>query len=110
MSDDLDPITGDLTRQLGAWLDQPSPLSVQIEALRVQVQELKKSGVKTAAFDDTLKQLEKAETEARRVRQKQAAQAIAEACKALGVVLEAKDPPKRARRRPSPKSGDATAS
>ena len=104
MSEELDAITDALVQQLDEWLSKPSPLMKQIEELAKQVQELKDSGVSTAAFNETLKQLVKAETEAKRIRQKQAAEAIAEACKALGVVLEAKDPPKRQRRKKPPAS------
>lgn len=104
MSDDINTITDHLVAQLHGWLSQPTPLMKQIEELAKQVQELKDSGVSTAAFNDTLKQLVKAETEAKRIRQKQAAEAIAAACKELGVVLEAQDPPKRQRRKKTPAS------
>ncbi len=110
MSDSLETITDGLVHLLDEWLSKPSPLMKQIEELARQVQALKDSGVKSTAFDDTIKQLVKAETEARRVRQKQAAEAIAEACKALGVALEAKDPPKRQRRKKPPSDAASSAS
>lgn len=51
MSDNINTITDHLVAQLHGWLSQPTPLMKQIEELAKQVQELKDSGVSTAAFN-----------------------------------------------------------
>ncbi|MEM6560428.1 MAG: hypothetical protein AAF656_02410 [Planctomycetota bacterium] len=83
-----------MTEQLQTWLEKPSPAAKKIDQLRGQLDELK---VELGAniLGDTLKNLEKAEVEAKRLRQREAAEAIAELCRPLGVVLTPGEPQKR---------------
>lgn len=103
MDTELKQLIGKMTGDLQAWLDKPSPAARKIDHLRDQLGELK-AELGAGVLGDTLKQLEKAEAEAGRLRQREAAEAIAELCRPLGVTLEAKEPPKRkTKTRQSPK-------
>lgn len=100
MDNDLRTIVEKMTNELRPWLDRPSETTEKIARMREQMGELdgalKADGLKTA-----MKALDEAEAEAKRERMKEAAAAIAELCRPLGVRLEPKDAPKR----PGRKSG-----
>jgi hypothetical protein len=100
MNAELETITKRLTADLKAWLDQPSDAGRKIERLRGELSSLK-AELGADALAATLKKLDVAERSARRVRQREAAEAIAQQCKALGVILVAKEPPKQTRVRGS---------
>ncbi|MEL7484348.1 MAG: hypothetical protein AAFN41_08325 [Planctomycetota bacterium] len=94
MDDQLRSILERMTTELTGWLEQPGEASKKLAALRTQIGELK-GEIGADGLADALKGLEQAEKTAARQRQHQAAIAIAELCKPLGVILEAKEPPKR---------------
>ena len=96
MDEQLKTTLQTLTTGLESWLDQPSPTTAKIARLRKEVADLKDE-LGAAALGDMLKPLERANAEARRQRQREAADAIAEQCRGLGVMLEAREPPKRMR-------------
>lgn len=89
-----------MTQELQAWLDQPSETTAKIARMREQMGELggtlKADGLKAA-----MRALDEAEAEARRERMKEAAAAIAELCRPLGVRLEPGEAPKRPGRKPA---------
>ena len=103
MDNDLRTIVEKMTNELRPWLDRPSETTEKIARMREQMGELdgtlKTDGLKTA-----MKALDEAEGEAKRARMKQAAEAIAELCRPLGVRLEARDAPKRSGRKPGSKT------
>ena len=105
MEADLRAMIERLTTDLESWLDRPSEASSKIARLRGELaglgDALKGEGRKAA-----MKALDDAESEAKRQRQKEAAEAIAELCRPLGVRLEARDGPKR----PGRKAGSKSAS
>jgi hypothetical protein len=104
MDHELKTIVGRLTHELQAWLDKPGPADAKIERVRAELAGLK-TELGTGVLGSAMKDLEKASTEARRGRQRQAAEAIAELCRPLGVVVEAKEPPKRKPRSTKGKAG-----
>ena len=105
MDTELSKIVERLTGELQRWLDQPGATAKNIEELKQRVSDLR-SQLGATFLGDTLKQLEKADAEARRARQREAAEAIAEGCRGLGVVLAAKEPPRRKPRKRKPMAGD----
>lgn len=98
MDEDLKKIVEGMTKELSEWLGKPSPAAEKIATLRIQAGELK-AELGAGVLGDLSKQLEQAEAEASRLRKRQAAEAIAEICRGLGIGLEAKDPSKRKRRK-----------
>ena len=82
------------TSDLESWLAEPSEAETKLNALRSQIEDLK-SELRADGLADVLKGLETAAKGADRQKQRQAADAIAELCKPLGVILEAREPPKR---------------
>ena len=99
MDADLKAMIERLVTDLGPWLDRPSETTAKIAQMRQQMGELdgalKADGLRTA-----MKALDDAEAEAARARKREAAEAIAELCRPLGVRLEARDAPKRSGRKP----------
>lgn len=103
MDENLRVIVERFSRDLRDWLDQPSATSTKIAQIRSEFDAL--GGTLTGdGRKAARKALDDAEAEATRQRQREAAEAIAENCRALGVRLEARDAPKRAGRKPSGKS------
>ena len=103
MDNDLRTIVEKMTNELQPWLDQPSETTEKIARMREQMGELdgalRADGLKTA-----MKALDDAEAEALRARKREAAEAIAELCRPLGVRLEARDAPKRSGRKAGSKT------
>ena len=99
MDQDLRTLLDSMTSELALWLDKPSETGAKIAQVREQMGELG-----DALTGDTLKAamkaLDEAEGETRRRRQREAADAIAELCRPLGVRLEARDAPKKSGRKP----------
>ena len=95
--DDLRPIVQQFVSDLEAWLAQPSPEATKLDELRDQVNALKNS-LGAAGLTDALKGFELAAKNAKRVKQREAAEIIAELCKPTGVILHAGEPPKRRRK------------
>lgn len=94
----LKKLLDNLNKNLSAWLEAPSPASQKLSELKAGAAELKATlGPKAVA--DLMKPFERAEAQAKRVRQREAADAVAAALKPLGVILEAKEPPQRVRRK-----------
>jgi hypothetical protein len=101
MDAELREIISDMTARLAVWLDKPSPAGEKLAAVRKQLDSLK-GELGAGLIGDTLKQLKNADAEAQRSRQREAAEAIAELAKEQGVMLDAKEPPKRRRRTEKP--------
>ncbi len=108
MDNDLRTIVEKMTKELQPWLDRPSETTEKIARMRQQMGELdgalKADGLRTA-----MKALDEAESEAKRARMKEAAEAITELCRPLGVRLDARDAPKRSGRKPGSKKTAAPA-
>lgn len=103
MDNDLRTIVENMTTELQPWLNRPSATTKKIALMREQMSELD-GALKTDGLKTALKALDEAESEAKRARMKQAAEAISELCRPLGIRLEAKDPPKRPGRKPGSKT------
>lgn len=102
MDKDLKTIVSGMTEKMAAWLDQPGPEAQKIAEIRQGITEAK--GMMGAGFlAGTLRELERADVAAKRVRQRQASEAVATLCRELGVMLDPKEPPKRAKRKPGAK-------
>lgn len=82
------------TGELRTWLDRPSEATKQLETLRSQIETLK-GQLRGQGMAEMRKGLQTAEKSAQRLKQRQAAEAIATLCKPLGVILEPKEPPRR---------------
>jgi|GEM_PF-2925532 len=98
MDDELKIIVSRMVDDLKPWLEKPSATSEKIARLREDAAALQ-SELGPGILGDLTKQLQQAESEAQRARKRQAANAISEICRGLGIVLEAKDPLKRAPRK-----------
>lgn len=103
MDEQLERIVRKMVAELKPWLDQPGEAGRKVAQVREQLNGLK-AELGAGVIGDTLKTLEKAEAEAKRSRQREAAEAIAAQCKALGVVLTPGEPPKRQRRKAAPRA------
>ena len=103
MDEKLKSIIQQFGKELESWLKEPGQASATIEQIRAQLGELK-GQLRGQGLRDMVKGLDEAEKASRRDRQHEAAVAIANACKPLGVVLEPKAPPKRQKRRQDPRS------
>jgi GTPase involved in cell partitioning and DNA repair len=86
-----------LTGELKAWLDEPSEARKTIERIRAELATLK-TELGSDGMAVTLRKLDAADREARRVRQRKAAEAIAQICRPLGVILSPQEPPKQSRK------------
>lgn len=104
MDADLKAMIERLVTELGPWLERPTETSKKIAKLREEMGDLS-SDVKAAAIKTAIKALDEAEAEAGRLRKREAAEAIAELCRPLGVRLEARDAPKRSGRKAGSGSG-----
>ncbi|MEL6795189.1 MAG: hypothetical protein AAFR76_03950 [Planctomycetota bacterium] len=91
----LEPMAGELK----AWIESEDDTTRKIAAMKQQMQELG-DAVKGDALKAGLRGLDEAESEALRAKKRQAAEAIAELCRPLGVRLEARDAPKKSGRKP----------
>lgn len=98
MDDALRQIIVRMTGELRAWLDQPSEATLKIDRVRAEIEGLKEQ-LKAGGLTASLKTLAGATREARRGKQREAAEAIAELCRPLGVVLVAREPPKQSKPR-----------
>ena len=87
-----------MTKELEVWIESEDETTAKIAAMKDQMKELG-AALKGDALKSALKSLEDAERQAKRVKQRQAAEAIVELCHPLGVRLMAQEPPKR----PAPK-------
>lgn len=94
MDAELKSIVGRLTQDLTTWLEKPGPTDAKIERLKDELAGLK-AELGAGMLGNAMKDLERASAQAKRGRQRTAAEAIAELCRPLGVMLEAKEPPKR---------------
>ena len=105
MPQTIQQIAGDLAQRLAAWLEQPDEAFLGLQELRERLGALRGS-LGVPATSGALRELSGAERSIRASRQREAADAIAAACRELGVILEPKAPLKRAPRRkvakPSP--------
>ncbi|MEM6852899.1 MAG: hypothetical protein AAF593_00645 [Planctomycetota bacterium] len=101
MDAELREIVEQMTGRLKGWLDKPSPAREKVETIRRELADLK-GQIGGSVIADTLKSLERADAQAQRARQREAAEAIAELCREHGVIVEAKEPPKRKRRAAKP--------
>ncbi len=106
MDKDLRPIIERMTQELQAWLDRPSETTAKIARMREQMGELD-GALKTDGLKAAMKALDDAEAEAKRERMKEAAAAIAELCRPLGVRLEPREAPKRPGRKPGARKNAA---
>ncbi len=99
----LQTILDRFTDELKGWLESPSETSGRIEALRAEIEKLK-GELGGTGLSDALRALETADKAAQRERVREASEAIARACKPLGLNLEVKAPAKRRPRasRPTP--------
>ena len=98
----LQQIIEAMTTDLAAWIESEDETTKKIAAMKAQMQELGGT-LKGDALKAAMRGLEDAEREARRAKQREAADAIASLCHPLGVRLTAQEPPKR--RRATPKGG-----
>ncbi|UYV12395.1 MAG: hypothetical protein NCW75_13985 [Phycisphaera sp.] len=94
MDDTLRQSIERFTAELASWLEQPGEASKELAAIRFRIDTLK-GQLSGPGLNEMLKGLADAERAAERQRQHEAALAIAELCRPLGVVLEPKEPPKR---------------
>ncbi len=90
----LGPITATLTRQLDTWLQEPDEATNGLQELRERLGALKGT-IGPRATSEALRALSGSEKSIRASRQRQAAEAIARACRELGIILEPKAPLKR---------------
>ena len=106
MDTQLKSIVERLATDLGPWLEKPSETSEKIARMREQMSELD-GAIKSDGLKAAMKALDDAEAAAKRERMKEAAAAIAEACRPLGIRLEARDAPKRPGRKPGARKNAA---
>lgn len=102
MADDLKTMTDRLAAELSSWLDQPTETGKKLASVREQLEGMK-GEIGAEIINSTLKPLEQADKAAKRARQREAAEAIAAACKQHGVILIAGEPHKRSPRPPKKK-------
>lgn len=102
MPETLDSITADLSKRVAVWLEQPDEASLGLQELRERLGALR-STLGATATSGALRELSGAEKSIRSSRQREATEAIASACRELGIILEAKAPLKRAPRKRSPR-------
>ncbi len=109
MEDALTHIVDRFAKELGEWLDSPSPSMGKIEALRSQIESMKGT-LGSDALKAMKKALGEAEAGLKTQRQKAAGEAIAERCRGLGIRLEAGTPMKRKPRKKAPGAQGSKAS
>ena len=97
---DIEQIAAELRQRLETWLDTPDETTEGVQELRERLKALKATiGAKAAS--ELLKSLRGADQNARRAKCRTAADAIAAATRPLNVVLEARAPLQRQKRKPS---------
>lgn len=98
MSETIQQISADLAQRLGAWLEQPDDASAGLQELRERLGALRGT-LGASATSGALRELSGAEKSIKATRQREAADAIAAACRELGIRLEPGAPLKRVRKR-----------
>lgn len=97
---DLEQIATELRQRLETWLDTPDETTEGVQELRERLDALKATiGAKAAS--EALRSLRGADQNARRAKCRAAADAIAAATRPLNIVLEARAPLQRQKRKPS---------
>lgn len=98
MEKTIEHISVAFARQLAVWLEEPSEASRGLQELRERLQDLGGT-IGAPAKNEALRALSGSEKSLRASRQREAAEAIAAACREVGVILEAKAPLKRQSRK-----------
>lgn len=98
MPETIQQIASTLAQQIEAWLKRPDEASLGLQELRERLGALRGS-IGAGATSDALRAISGVDRNIRATRQRQAADAIAAACREVGVILEPRPPLKRAPRK-----------
>ena len=98
MPESIQEIAASLARRLETWLEAPNEATTGLDELRKRIEALRGS-IGAGATSEALRALSSSEKSIRATRQREAADAIASACRELGVVLSPGAPLKRTRRK-----------